>query len=391
MKKNSTTLDEKEYQAHAERLEALARVTLGTLSDEAVLELLAERRTLEKEKQVYEQAQAEEQKRTEVQALERTTLQEALQKLNAAITPDKDDEALLALVAERKEVEAKLKALGEESSPKTTSLSTDGMQEAAEIPGEARGAETPSEAPDKTGEGAPVETALPEAEESVSSDTKAQDMTEVRVDTEGAAPESVSPDTKPDKVLDERIGGERIHAVLSSAEADDFLKLLEGNPDEALSRLESLPDDLKKDRSFMLRVALVDPAYAMHYADAKTLKKDEEFNVKVAGLQNPRNSGNPLAEMLSEARTAKVVLAAVKTDFRNLRYATQEMEGYAEILEIGKKEAREKVQALGQAVDLRMFLPKVLRDDHEFLLEMEGLVKGLKEKKSSSEVPKEEH
>jgi Trk K+ transport system NAD-binding subunit len=114
----------------------------------------------------------------------------------------------------------------------------------------------------------------------------------------------------------------------------------------------------------------------MHYADPKTLKRDEDFNIHIAGMENIRNSGNPLAEMLPDMRTPAVVMAAVKRDFRNLRYATPSMERYDEMIAIAKKQALEKVRELGQATDVRPLLPKVLRDDSEFMVKVEKTLKG---------------
>lgn len=374
MKKQVAALDEKGYQSNADRLSVIAGTVLGELSDEAVLELLAERRTLEKENAAYTQERDEKHQKAMAAAAERQAIEQELTELNASITPDKDDDTLLALVAERKKLEAKLAALGE--------------------PEEAAVADpTPEAKVEKSPEDPEKNTELPVTESGKVSEEKEHpaEASEPEPVVEATIPEiiEIAPEKEkkeektPKKVLDERIGEERINLVTSSADAKEFLELLSTSPDDALSRLEGLPDELKKDKGFMLKVAEVDPAYAMHYADAKTLKKNEEFNVKIASLNNPRNSGNPLAEMLSEARTAPVVMAAVKNDFRNLRYAMPDMEGYADMLEIAKKQAREKVKSLGQAVDLRMFLPKALRDDQAFLEEAEQIIKDLKGKQES--------
>lgn len=375
MKKQVAALDEKGYQTNAERLLAIADMAIGTLSDEAVLELLAERRTLQKENTAYERERDEKEKQVQAAAAERQAIEHELTELNASITPDKDDDTLLALVAQRKKLEAKLSALGEPEKAVAADPTPEAeVSEPAEKPEKI--AEPPvSEAEEVMGEKEPpVEESKPEPV----AETAAPEIAEAEPEEEEKQEEKA-----PKKVLDERIGEERINMATSSADAKEFLELLSTNPDDALSQLESLPDELKKDKGFMLKVAAVDPAYAMHYADAKTLKKNEEFNVKIASLNNPRNSGNPLAEMLSEARTAPVVMAAVKNDFRNLRYAMPDMEGYADMLEIAKKQAREKVKSLGQAVDLRMFLPKALRDDQVFLEEAEQIIKDLKEKQKS--------
>ena len=377
MKKQVAALDEKGYQANAERLAAIAATVLGTLSDESVLELLAERRTLEKENTAYEKERDEKQQQAQAAAAERQSIEQELAELNTSITPDKDDDTLLALVAERKKLEVKLAALGE---PEEIAV-TDPVPEAeASEPTEEKPAEELEKAID-----VPVVEEVVEIKEEPVEEAKPEPV----VETVAPAVAEVEPkeetkndEKEPKKVVDERIGEERINMTTSSSDAKEFFQLLSENPDDALSRLESLPDELKKDKGFMLKVAAVDPAYAMHYADAKTLKKNEEFNVKIASLNNPRNSGNPLAEMLSEARTAPVVMAAVKNDFRNLRYAMPDMEGYADMLEIAKKQAREKVKSLGQAVDLRMFLPKALRDDQAFLEEAEQIIKDLKKKEA---------
>lgn len=377
MKKQIVSLDEKGYQANVERLAAIAGTVLGELSDESVLELLAERRTLEKENASYEQERDEKRERAMAAAAERQAIEQELARLNTSITPDKDDDTLLALVAERKKLEAKLSALGEASDADTVVDRTETPEPKAEV-------EQPAVVPEPIAEPVVVaEPSVAEEKEEKAEEPKAEPAAEAALPVEVSIEpeEDVKKEEKPSKkVIDERIGEERINMTTSSSEAKDFLRLLAENPDDALARLEGLSDELKKDKGFMLKVAAVDPAYAMHYADAKTLKKNEEFNVKIASLNNPRNSGNPLAEMLSEARTAPVVMAAVKNDFRNLRYAMPDMEGYSQMLDIAKKQAREKVKSLGQAVDLRMFLPKALRDDQEFLQEAEQIIKDLKEK-----------
>lgn len=366
MKKQTTSLDEKGYQANIDRLAVIAGTALETLSDESVLELLSERRALEKENAVYEQERDEKSRQALAMAAERQAIEQELADLNASITPDKDDDTLLALVAERKQLEAKLAHLGEAQADTDIEPESLSKERAESVVVEPPVKEMPVSKEEKPEE-APV--SEPKVEVAAPADT------EIKPTEEPKEKE------KPKKIVDERIGEEKINMTVSSSEAKDFLRLLEENPDDALSQLEGLSIELKKDKTFMLKVAQVDPAYAMHYADVKTLKKDEDFNVKIAALNNPRNSGNPLAEMLSDARTAPVVMAAVKNDFRNLRYAMPDMEGYAEMLEIAKKQAREKVKSLGQAVDLRMFLPKALRDDQAFLEEAEQIVKDLKEKK----------
>lgn len=379
MQKISAPLDEEGYRQNANRLQEISVMTFGSLTDEVVLELLAERRSLIKENDLYENIRNEQAKRVAELTAEEQALEHELEELNAAITPDKDDDTLLKLIQRRKELESKLEVLGAEE----RELSIGSPHE------EGRSMPNPSL------DDAPVSAGLPLEEEPEEGVEEAKVQPQVVLSTptvqsiedisqeESREPVVQEPirEEKPrkEKVLDALIGSEGIKGV-NDQEALEYLQFLHTNPEEALARLETLSEHLRKDKLFMLEVAKVDPAYAMHYADSKTLKRDEDFNVRIAGMKNPRDSGNPLAEMLSDMRTHQVVMAAVKQDFRNLRYATRSMEGYAEMVEIAKREAREKVRSLGQAVDVRVFLPKTLREDREFLKEIEDIVEKLRRK-----------
>ncbi len=391
MQKISAPLDEEGYTQNVNRLETISTTMFGSLTDEVVLEFLAERRSLMKENGLYESIRDEEAKRAAALTAEEQALEEELEKLNTSITPDKDDDTLLTLIQHRKELETKLKALNEEEAKLSGKIShvESHSEEEQEMPSvlsqdahageEVSATEEQSSAPEK--EQAPVEAAVAEEKKTVLSEEVPGVIPQEQPVVISETPETPVPVEKPKKVLDALIGSEGIRGV-SSQEATSYLQFLQSSPEEALAQLETLPEHLRKDKAFMLEVAKVDPAYAMHYADSKTLKKDEDFNIRIAGMKNPRDSGNPLAEMLSDMRTNQVVMAAVKQDFRNLRYATRSMEGYAEMIEIAKREAREKVKSLGQAVDIRVFLPKTLREDRVFLQEVEEIVEKLKEKSS---------
>lgn len=386
MQKISAPLGEEGYAQNASRLQTISETTLGSLTDEIVLELLAERRSLAKENSLFESVRDEETKRAAALSEEEHALERELEELNTSITPDKDDDTLLSLIQHRKELETKLESLNLEEaklSGRAVSAESHPQEESPEnvvSNDDLSLSQNAQRIGDHNNETEPKEIS-PEKEESVMipiPDEASIDATPPQ--QENVVMEEPAEVEPPKKVLDSQIGSEGIKGV-SSQESKDYLQFLQASPEEALSQLETLPESLRKDKIFMLEVAKVDPAYAMHYADAKTLKKDEDFNVRIAGMKNPRDSGNPLAEMLSEMRTNQVVMAAVKQDFRNLRYATRSMEGYEEMIGIAKREAREKVRSLGQAVDIRVFLPKTLREDKEFLKEIEEIVEKLKEKK----------
>jgi len=389
MQKISVPLDDEGYIQNKNRLQAISETTLGSLTDEVVLEFLAERRSLMKENSAYENIRDEEAKRVAVLTAEEQALERELEELNISITPDKDDDTLLALIQHRKELEAKISVLNEEEMKLSGKISQeeDNSEEeqkkdmsvlASDLPKDETIFVSEEQADDveKEEDLSKIENPIVSLSESVSS----EDIPEEEVREQEHIPEEAVSVEEPKKVLDALIGSEGINKSANSQEARDYLQFLQSNTEEALSRLETLSEGLRKDKMFMLEVAKVDPAYAMHYADPKTLKKDEDFNVCIAAMKNPRDSGNPLAEMLSDMRTSKVVMTAVKQDFRNLRYATRSMEGYDEMIEIAKREAREKVRSLGQAVDVRVFLPKTLREDRVFLKEIEEIIEKLKRK-----------
>lgn len=365
MQKHTTPLNDDEYHQNEERLQAIATSTFGSLSDEVVLELLAERRTLAKENEAYKIARDEAIRKREALTAEQHALTSELDALNLSITPDKDDDTLIKLVGRRKELEAELATLEQQ-----------GIGSDADVLVGTESGSAPKElasiSKDKTGKN---DTTLEQLERTVRGSMLETRNNTISVSAE--APKIVQAQTSTQDSFD---GDEKIDANLGSSEAQSFLQLLRSNPDAALAQLETLPNTLRGDKLFMLQVARVDPAYAIHYADPKTLKKDEDFNIRIAAMENPRDSGNPLTEMLSEIRTSKVVMTAVQHDFRNLRYATPSMEGYKEMVEIAKEGARRKIRLLGQAIDVRVFLPRILREDRAFSEEVEGMMAQLKSK-----------
>ncbi len=158
------------------------------------------------------------------------------------------------------------------------------------------------------------------------------------------------------------------------SEFGQYLDQMGKDPASMGKILDNLPATAKRDKLFMLSVAQIDPAYAMHYADKDVLKKDEDFNLKVVAIKGKRLTGNVLAEMLPEARTAAVVMAAVKHDYRNVRYALPQMADYDKMLERAKKSAIEKVKELKESVDISVLVPKVLQKDKEFMETIEKIV-----------------
>lgn len=112
----------------------------------------------------------------------------------------------------------------------------------------------------------------------------------------------------------------------------------------------------------------------MHYADQNTLKRDPDFNIKVAAMRNTKGSGSALSEMLPEARTPQVVMAAIKADYRNVRFLLPQMEGYDDMLARAKNGALQKVKELKDGASLSLLLPKILQKDKEFMKQIEAIV-----------------
>ena len=347
----------KKEEDHKSRLTEIASTVLGTLSDEDVLQLLAERKRLEELQEQYEKLQEEQAAQARLEE-EKASIEKELGRLNKLISPDKPDDELIRLIEERKTWELKMATLTGQA-PSATDVPQPKPSEKT-APTEKR--ETVVEE---------VSQVIPKSEEGTARE-KSVDETKTEKNLEGLG-----------IVPDDSFGGEQIvEAGMSTGnEFSHYLDEVRRATGSLGRVLEGLPANVKKDKPFMLEVAKVDPAYAMHYADAN-LKKDEDFNVKVAAVKGGRNSGSALSEMLPEMRTAKVVAAGIRADYRNVRFALPQMDGYEEMLSRAKSGALEKVQELKESVDIGLLVPKILQKDKEFMKQIEQIVSEA-EKKSA--------
>lgn len=331
---------------YIERLDQIAHTVFGMLSDDQVLQLLAERKQLEALKEQYEHVQKEQEEKTRRQA-EKAEIESQLEHLNALISPDKPDDELIHLIEERKVLEEKLaaaeQALGESS---VLEISTPTPEEKIEAKSAEKAVEEPALVIGKT-----------EDEKSVEIEEKSEQQ--------GIDQSAVDADFGEHKIQE--------FTLDANSELGQYISQMESNPDGMGKILESLPVAAKHDKLFMLSVAQIDPAYAMHYAE-DSLKKDEDFNVKVVSMKGKRMSGNVLAEMTPETRTEAVVMAAVKQDYKNVRFALPQMKSYDQILERAKKSALEKVKELKESVDIAVLVPKILQKDKVFMEQVEKLV-----------------
>ena len=383
------------------RLSEIAATNIQDLSDEAVLALLQERKKLTEElaqaeakkKEAEEAAEKariaaeaeEERKRAEQQALEAK-----LTEINKDITPDQDDEKLLKLIQERKKIEAELEALTGSApapvvleevvsqEPEKTPVETEEevvLAEEASLPEVSEQEElVQQEVP--VGENEPRVPELPAEEEQKEKEPEeGEEKVSIRQDLEYTPSERVSKTTGKVSAVKPVLGEERIEVddSLQTTEFQGYLSELKDNLSTLGSFLQALPKEVKRNRAFMLEVAKVDPAYAMHYADKDTLKKDESFNVAIARMNNQRNTGNALSEMLPEMRTGQVVLEGVKNDFRNVRFARPEMAEYEEIIHIAQKGTLEAMQSLKDAHDIKSFVPPILQKDKAFMIKVQNL------------------
>lgn len=329
---------------YEERLEQIAHTSFGSLTDDQVLQLLAERKQLETLRQQYEKIQQEQERVTEAQG-KKTEIEEALNRLNALISPDKPDDELIRLIEERKTWEEKLDKISE-------TLKTFGTV---------------------------VEPGLSEEKKELPEMEVSTDDVSVQQNLESSVPASVSQvDQQPASsfAIDSDFGEQKIvdTTIDPNSELGQYLVQMESSPETMGKILDTLPASAKRDKMFMLAVAALDPAYAMHYADKDVLKKDEDFNLKVVAMKGKRLTGNVLAEMLPEARTAAVVMAAVKHDYRNVRFALPQMTDYDKMLERAKKSALEKVKELKEGVDIGLLVPKILQKDKAFMEKIEQMV-----------------
>ncbi len=329
---------------YKERLAEIAETVFGQLSDDQILQLLAERKQLENLREQYELAQKEQEKKSEREA-EKKRVQKELDRLNALISPDKQDDELIHLIEERKTWEAQLAAL-ETGTPLTE--------------------ENPAAVSEK-------EVTVEEENNQV----VAQEEVPLEADVlpkpmaEGETPQEEEIQAN----IDKDFGTHKIEETVEpNSELGRYLERMQNDPETMGRILEDLPGSAKQNKVFMLAVAEIDPAYAMHYADKDVLKKDEDFNLKVVETRGRRTSGSVLAEMLPEARTEAVVMAALKQDYRNVRFVLPQMAGYDAMLEKAKKAALEKVKEMKESVDISLLVPKILQKDKSFMEKITGLV-----------------
>ena len=327
----------------------------GELADDAVSQILDERRHLTELGSEYEKLRQEEEERlllekqraeqSEAIKKQKQILAKKIEKLNQSISPDKADDDLLALIAERKTLEKELENLETDSSgslPPATPLVA-----AIEI----------------------SQTDIPPANLTGSPSAVATEMNET---VETSAEKDLTPSFKAS--LKEEFGKEGIEEGLpEGGELQRYLNQLKNNTGSLGTLLQEMPADAKKNKAFMLQVAKIDPAYAMHYADVE-LKRNDDFNIRVAVLKNPRNSGNALAEMLPEARTSRVVLTAVKQDYRNIKFVQPNMADYDEMMRIAKKAALENLKSLKNAADMSLLIPRPLQQDTQFMAEAKEVI-----------------
>ncbi len=375
------TKKEREQTGENERLEAIANTKFGVLSDDEVLALLAERKHLEILQREYAVQKKEEEERERERARiekenaerqnsiahKKAALIQSIETLNQSISPDKTDTELLTFVKQRRALEKELEAL----------------DSASDI------VQSPSAAPESTPL-SPVE-----LENAAVSD----EQNGILPETAPSTPETTIPlsvvekkETEPQvssfkQALKEDFGRERIRDddFTEGSELHRYLDQLKNNIGSLGTLLQEMPTNAKKNKAFMLKVAEIDPAYAMHYADAGTLKIDEDFNIRIASMKNPRNSGNALAEMLPEARTSNVVLAAVKQDYKNVKFIQPHMEAYDEILSIAKRSTLERLKELKEAADMLLIVPRPLQEDKQFMEEAKRAMSGTMEGEESTQ------
>jgi len=365
-----TTQTQNDPEENKKRLQEIAEMRFGALSDDEILHFLAERKRLFERKQEYEKKQKEEAIRLEQEKEEAENLKKVEEKkaiivqkideLNKSISPDKRDDDLLNLIAQRKILEQEMEALEKKIVPKeekSASVIHPPLQTARETSLE-------QDAPEKE-----LPTVISEEKKRVVLDEKTAEAT---LNTERKIKVSVGDDRGMEKINDD--------GIEENSEFQTYLNQLRGNVGSLGEFLQGMPTSARKNKAFMLKVAEIDPAYAMHYADNETLKHDEDFNLRIASLDNPRNSGNPLVEMLPEARTSKVLLAAVKRDYRNIRFIQPAMADYDEILTRAKESVLEKVKNLKEAVDIMAIVPKVLQQDKQFMLQVNEMIEPKKER-----------
>lgn len=354
MGKNIQTKDT--IEEYKERLREITQIQFGVLSDDAILRFLAERTRLSSSVLEYEKIQREEADRLEQERMElalkaaekkKGIILKKIEELNKAISPDKKDDDLLVLISERKKLEKELETINREFPSEEKTVLSDVALEDVEKPSETTTAVEPKE-----------------------------EIVEMKAST--IVPEVISSEVILPK---EEFGNEKIQddGIEENSEFSRYFDQLKNNVGSLGEFLQQMPSAAKKNKAFMLKVATIDPAYAMHYADKDTLKRDEDFNMRIASFHNSRNSGNALSEMLPEARTSKVLLVAVKQDYRNVKFIQPAMVDYDEIINSAKKGALEKVKNLKEAADATLLVPRLLQQDKQFMLQIKEITDVKKE------------
>ena len=354
-KTNAKSLSKEQCRA---RLDEIASLSIGALGDDEALAIIKERKELEALLLTLEHAEQEAAEAARLEG-EVSELRASIEELNQSIAPDKSDEELLALIGRRKELEGRLKAIEAE---RASGVSAESEEEVRGKRQEAREERM-----------APAEPVIEPSEEVVLPVEVASEAIE-----EASAPEPApAPITKstPKRQASENFGSEgiQINPLEVTGEFKQYLEGIQSHIDSLGSYLQHLPAAAKANKNFMLKAAETDPAYVMHYADP-ALKGDEDFCTRVAMLPNKRNSGNALAEMDPAGRTGKTVMAGVKQDYRNIRFALPNMEGYREMLEIAKRGALHKIQELKEGADVMLLVPKALQKDQEFMRQVNAIV-----------------
>lgn len=335
---------------YKKRLEEIGLMTIGVLSDEEVLHLLAERKQLQVSQAQYETLQEEQE--VARMATQKAEMQGEIDRLNKLITSDKPDDELIHLIEERKTWEAKMEQLGQgvENAHVEKELLETSETVVAPVPQGSAMASNVSATPKQDNAALfSTETSVQGAEEAVAD--------EMRV------------------AIDKDFGAERLRETKfdETSEFSPYLEQMRQASGSIGKILEGLPAKAKRDKLFMLEVAKIDPLYAMHYADANTLKRDPDFNMKVVSIPT-RGSGSALAEMLPEERTSQVVMAAIKADYRNVRFVLPQMEGYDDMLARAKNGALQKVKELKNVASPSFLIPKILQKDKDFMRQIEAII-----------------
>lgn len=331
--------------AQEQRLKEIQSMAFAGLADDAILEILAERKHLENIIAKYQQQDAAAQEsvqKHEHLLQEERAVEDKISHLNEEISPDKKDEELLELIQARKVLEEELIHIEQELKEPLPVAEQQTPISGSAIPSSTASSSMPVTPVQPV---APLEPLMPENKQEVS------------------VPPAPTPIFKQGGFGDQGI---RLDGLQESGDFEKYAHQLEASRDSLGGFLQSLPREARQNKSFMLKVASIDPAYAMHYA-VDALRQDESFHIQIAGMRNSRGSGNALAEMDPQMRTGQVVLVGTREDFRNVHFVREDMSEYDEIIITAKKSALEKIGSLKEAVDLTALMPKILQRDDAFM------------------------